>query len=188
MLAGGLGRRMAAGRDEVDKGLVELDGLPLAAHVAARLAPQVDTLRISANRNRDRYRALGFETVGDLLPGQPGPLAGIHAALENMQVDWLAAAPCDAPRVPADLVERLRAAAREAHARVAVARSGGRAHWTHLLLHRDLRGAIESFLLEGGRPVRDWCARQRCAFADFEDEDAFFNVNTPADLVRIASR
>ena len=37
VLAGGQGRRMGG----VDKGLVELDGRPLVAHVIARLAPQV---------------------------------------------------------------------------------------------------------------------------------------------------
>ncbi len=43
----------------VDKGLVELDGRPMVAHVLARLAPQVGEVLINANQNLDRYRALG---------------------------------------------------------------------------------------------------------------------------------
>jgi molybdenum cofactor guanylyltransferase len=47
VLAGGLGRRMGG----VDKGLVELDGRPMVAHVIERLSPQVGTIVINANQN-----------------------------------------------------------------------------------------------------------------------------------------
>ena len=47
VLAGGQGRRMGG----VDKGLVELDGRPMVAHVLGRLAPQVADLLINANQN-----------------------------------------------------------------------------------------------------------------------------------------
>ena len=51
VLAGGQGRRMGG----VDKGLVELDGQPMVAHVLARLAPQVGDVLINANQNAERY-------------------------------------------------------------------------------------------------------------------------------------
>ncbi len=65
ILAGGLGRRMGGS----DKGLQEFRGRPLAAWVAERLAPQVDELLISANRNGERYAALGHRVIGDRIPG-----------------------------------------------------------------------------------------------------------------------
>ena len=59
VLAGGQGRRMGG----VDKGLVELDGQPMVAHVLARLAPQVGDVLINANQNLERYAAFGYPVV-----------------------------------------------------------------------------------------------------------------------------
>ena len=61
VLAGGQGRRMGG----VDKGLVELGGEPMVAHVLARLAPQVGDVLINANQNLERYRAFGHPVVAD---------------------------------------------------------------------------------------------------------------------------
>ena len=77
VLAGGQGRRMG----NVDKGFVELDGRPLVAHVIERLAPQVTTLVINANRNAERYAVFGYPVVADAIGGFAGPLAGLHAGL-----------------------------------------------------------------------------------------------------------
>ena len=61
ILAGGEGRRMG----RADKGLQLLRGKPMAAWVLERLAPQVDEVLINANRNADRYAALGRRVVPD---------------------------------------------------------------------------------------------------------------------------
>ena len=63
----------------VDKGLVELDGQPMVAHVLERLAPQVDEVLINANQNAERYAAFGHPVVADAIGGFAGPLAGLHA-------------------------------------------------------------------------------------------------------------
>ena len=81
VFAGGQGRRMGG----VDKGLVELDGRALVAHVIERLAPQVGELVINANQNRDRYAAFGYPVVADVIPDFAGPLAGLHAAMAAAQ-------------------------------------------------------------------------------------------------------
>ena len=52
LLAGGRGRRMGG----ADKGLLLLDGKPLALHTLRRLRPQVATVLISANRNAAFYQ------------------------------------------------------------------------------------------------------------------------------------
>lgn len=77
LLAGGMGRRM----DGLDKGLVPLNGKPLAQHVIERLAPQVDALLVNANRSQDRYQAFGYPVVADHFKGFQGPLAGMEALL-----------------------------------------------------------------------------------------------------------
>ena len=74
LLAGGQGRRMGG----VDKGLVELHGRPMAAHVLERLAPQVDALLINANQNAERYAEFGHPVFPDEIGGFAGPLAGLR--------------------------------------------------------------------------------------------------------------
>lgn len=178
MLAGGRGTRMGG----QDKGLVELEGRPLAAHVLARLAPQVGALLISANRNLDRYAALGAPVVTDLPEHGPfaGPLAGIRAALAAIETPWLAVVPCDAPNIPLDLVHRLAAGLAGARASMAVA--GGRAHGLCCLLHASLRGSLDAALARGQRRVASWLASVGAQAVEFADADAFANLNAAVDL------
>lgn len=55
VLAGGRAERMGG----EDKGLIALCGRPMIYHVIERLAPQVECIRISANRNLKRYSLTG---------------------------------------------------------------------------------------------------------------------------------
>jgi len=61
ILAGGRGARMGG----VDKGWVMVNGKPLIVSVVERFAPQVGQLLISANRNVERYAALGIVVEDD---------------------------------------------------------------------------------------------------------------------------
>src|SRR4051794_25057924 len=106
VLAGGQGRRMGA----VDKGLQPLHGRPLVAHVIERLAPQVATIVVSANRHLDRYARFGHRVVTDEVADEvagavardAGPLAGLYAGLVACDTAFLVVAPCDAPFLPLD--------------------------------------------------------------------------------------
>jgi len=119
LLAGGQGRRMGG----VDKGLVELHGRPMAAHVLERLAPQVDELLINANQNAERYAEFGHPVLPDEIGGFAGPLAGLHAALTRAHHPLVVTVPCDSPFLPEDLVARLHDALRGAGADLAVAKT-----------------------------------------------------------------
>jgi len=177
VLAGGRGTRMGG----MDKGLQLLDGRPLAAHVIDRLTPQADRLWVSANRHLDAYAALGPTVLTDP-PGLEfaGPLAGMLAGLNAIPNDaWLLTAPCDGPRLPANLAERLLAAAREHGLAFAHA---AREHPTHALLHARLREPLAAWLNGGGRAVLGWMRSQPHGVAQFDDEAAFANLNTLADL------
>lgn len=179
ILAGGRGRRMG-GRD---KGLVELQGRTLVEHVLAGLRPQVGRILINANRNRERYATYGEPLVADALEGFQGPLAGVAAAMQAARTPWILTVPCDAPRVPPDLLARLaRALAREG-AELAVAHDGQRLQPLHALLAVALHASLQAFLEAGGREVHRWCARHRTAVADFSDRPELLrNLNTPGDL------
>lgn len=179
ILAGGLGRRMGG----VDKGMQLLDGRPLAAHVADRLAPQVDRLLINANRSQAAYAALGYPVFADEIPDFAGPLAGLHAALAASQTSLVVTAPCDSPFLPADLVGRLRAALLDAGGNIAIARAAGRLHPVFCLCRTALRPALASYLADGGRRVAQWCAGMGAIEVDFDDQpQAFQNFNTLREL------
>ena len=185
VLAGGQGRRMGG----VDKGLVELEGRPLVAHVVERLAPQVGALIINANQNLERYAAFGHPVVQDAVGGFAGPLAGLHAALAAARTAWIVTAPCDSPFLPADLVARLARAAVAQGATLAVARTFDQPHPVFALVRRDVRPHLDAFLAGGGRKIDAWYATLPVVEVPFDDEAAAFrNINTAAELAAAATR
>ncbi|MDK9705089.1 MAG: molybdenum cofactor guanylyltransferase [Sulfuritalea sp.] len=185
ILAGGQGRRMGG----VDKGLQDLDGRPLVQWVLDRLAPQVDTVLINANRNPARYAELGCAVLPDSIPGFAGPLAGLHAALSQAATPLLLTVPCDSPFLPGDLVRRLHAALAAEDAELAVARTGDQVQRAFCLARREVLGKLETFLASGERKVGLWHASLKLAEVAFDDEaDAFRNINTREDLADCAKR
>ncbi|MEW6413702.1 MAG: molybdenum cofactor guanylyltransferase MobA [Pseudomonadota bacterium] len=177
ILAGGRGSRMGG----ADKGLVEFRGRPLVEWVIDALAPQVDELVISANRNLERYAAYGHRVVADTLPDYPGPLAGVLAALDTVDARWLLVAPCDTPHLPADLALRLLGAACVEDVPLAVAADDSRLHHSCFLVRTDQRDGLAAFLATGERAVHKWQAGLASTVVRF-DAACFANVNRPQDL------
>lgn len=185
VLAGGRASRMGG----IDKGLVPLRGRPMIAHVLAALHPQAARVLINANRNRDRYAALGYEVVPDELDGFLGPLAGVAAGLKAATTPFVVTAPCDSPLIGPDLVARLAAALAREQADLAVAHDGEREHPVFLLLRRERLADLEAFLDAGGRKIDLWFARHRVARADFSDRpQAFVNINNAEEHARLEHR
>jgi molybdopterin-guanine dinucleotide biosynthesis protein A len=58
----------------------------------------------------------------------------------------------------------------------------------HSLLHASLRDSLAAFIAAGQRKVDRWTAQHRTVTVVFEDAQAFFNANTPADLERLHRR
>jgi len=178
LIAGGLGRRMGG----VDKGLMVMDGKPMASWVLERLRPQVGQVLINANRNLEEWRGYGEPVVSDAIGGFSGPLAGVHAGLLVCTTPWLVTVPCDSPFFPHDLVARLAAGAAAAGADLTVVRSEERLQPVFALLKRDLLPSLESFLQGGGRKIDRWFEEVKLAVVDFDDAAAFANINTPEEL------
>ena len=186
ILAGGLARRMGGG----DKPLRPLGGRPMLEHVLARLAPQCAALAINANGDAARFAAWGLPVWPDPVPGHPGPLAGILAALEEARLPFVVTVPGDTPFLPGDLVARLHAARAASGAAIACAASGGQAHPPVALWPRALAADLRAALLAGERKIDRWAARHGVALADWPAEpfDPFFNANTPAELAEAEAR
>ena len=174
ILAGGAGRRMGG----ADKALIQFGGETLLAQSIARLHPQVESLAIS-------YNGASLVTEFPILrdAARLGPLSGILAAMDWAQgADAVVSVAVDTPHFPCDLVPRLHLAG---DGGLAVARAA-RVHPTFGLWPLSLRGALKEFLASGVNPkVLDFCMAQGAAFADFPNEAAFANINTPLDLAAL---
>lgn len=182
ILAGGQSRRMGGG----DKGLLDLGGRPVIAHVVERLGC---ARAISANGDPARFAAFGLPVLPDPLPEFPGPLAGVLAGM-----DWAAAqgigaivtAAADTPFFPPDLARRLTAEAARTGALIVLAQGqtpqGMRRHpvfgWWSTALRDDLRAALAG----GLRKIVLWADAHGAAVVEFPGADPFFNINTPEDL------
>jgi len=177
ILAGGQARRMGA-----DKALLPLAGRPLLSHAIDRLEPQVAALAVSANGDPARLARFGLPVLPDDSP--LGPLSGILSGLRwaaGQGADALVSAPVDAPFLPGDLTPRLILAADGPG--LALARSGGRLHPACALWPVGLAPALAAFLALGAKPkVMDFAMAHSPAIADFPDDGAFANLNTPDDL------
>jgi len=174
-----MGRRMGG----IDKGLVELDGRPMVAHVLARLEPQVGAVLINANQNRERYAQFGYPVVADTVGGFAGPLAGLHAGMSEAKTPLVVTVPCDSPFLPLDLVARLATAIARDDAQLAVAQTLDQPHPVFALVRRNVLPHLASFLHDGGRKIDAWYGSLRVARVRFDDAvDAFRNINTAAEL------
>lgn len=185
ILAGGRATRMGG----QDKGLVELAGRPMIAHVLAALAPQVEWLVINANRNLDRYAGFGWPVVRDEDTGFLGPLAGLAAGLAAASTELVLTAPCDSPMLPPDLASRLHAALRAQEAEIAVPHDGERLQPVFMLVRREVQPSLEAYLHGGDRKIDLWFRQHRVAEVDFADlPDTFVNVNDPEERRSVEQR
>ena len=184
ILAGGAARRM----NGANKALLMLGGQTLLSHAIARLDPQVDRLAISANVDVARIAEHGFAVLPDETP--LGPLAGILAALRwagPLGATAVVSVAVDTPFFPPDLVPRLCLAAEASPSGVAIAHSTAD-HPTFGIWPVTLAPALTAFLASGVNPrVRSFTDAQSAALANFPDDRAFDNLNTPDDLARAAA-
>ncbi len=182
VLAGGRGSRMGG----VDKGLQLYRGQPLVQHALARLAPQVGPMCLNANRYPEVYRQFGLPLLADGVAEYPGPLAGFLAGLTHCQTPWLLTVPCDTPDFPLDLARRLGDALLACNADIALAATlqQGRPQPQPVfcLMRSSLRASLVDFIASGQGKIDSWTAQHARVQVLFDDAQAFFNINTLAEL------
>ncbi|MBA4254608.1 MAG: molybdenum cofactor guanylyltransferase MobA [Polaromonas sp.] len=191
VLAGGRGTRMGG----TDKGLQNFHGTPMALHTLLRLQLQqggwVGATLVNANRHLAAYEAFGAPVWPDTLADYAGPLAGFMTGLEHCETPWLLTVPCDTPRFPLDLAERMAQALVREGAEIAMAAApeedgNVRSQPVFCLLSTDLLASLVAFTQAGGRKIDRWTAQHRTVLVPFDqpgdDPRAFFNANTLADL------
>ena len=180
ILMGGQATRMGGG----DKGLLPLGDSTILSHVLDRLTPQVDRTALNANGDPARLQHLNLPILPDSIPDHPGPLAGTLAGL-----DWAAAlgathivtAAADTPFLPCDLVPQLLLAGGDTGFALAASPSGRQP--TFGLWPITLRDPLRQALNDGLRKIVQFTRAHGAGTAEFPDDTAFFNVNTPEDLL-----
>lgn len=191
ILAGGRGSRMGG----VDKGLQNFNGIPLALHTLMRLGPQVESVMVNANRNLSAYESFGASVWPDASADFAGPLSGFLAGLERAETPYILTVPCDTPRLPLDLAERLAEALVREDADIAMAAAPEtdehgqtqlRTQPVFCLMKIELSESLVKFTHAGGRKIDAWTAQHKTVAVPFDapsdDPLAFANVNTLSEL------
>ena len=185
ILAGGRSSRMGV----THKALLDLDGRPLLTHVIDRLQAHLAPLMLSCETADSEFDRFGLPVVADLLPRFRGPLSGLYSALQHLAEKGfnhgLVLCPCDAPFIPAELVQKLLDAEPGKEKPVVVISYQGVLQPTfslwqnhHLPVIREAvvsegRGGLKHMLTLLPHTVVEWAPAE---------PPPFYNVNTPAEL------
>ena len=177
ILAGGKSTRMGA-----DKALVELDGVPLASHVAGTLRSFLTTVVIVG-----RESPIGdLDVLPDRSSGISGPLRGLATALASVKATSVFLVAVDQPFMSPDTLKRLAGLASPDRAVVPVA-DGYRQVTTALYptswareaeQEADLQGSIQTLL--DRMPHRTVGPDEWQSWG--EDGRSWFSVDTPQAL------
>lgn len=185
ILSGGAGSRLGG----VNKGLVEIAGKPLAAHVYDRLAPQVDEVYVSANHDQAAYRQICTNIIHD----QPefyrdGPLAGLQSLIPHVaDDDLIQVVTCDVPLLPRDLVIVQQNYLRAHQLDAVWPFDGERDHYGLLMVKGRCLPQLTQLLRNQQRRIRDFLTQMNSDAVPFADPTAFINGNDSPALERIAT-
>lgn len=180
ILVGGASRRYGQ-----DKALAQLNGIPMAQRVAAKVAGQVSALAASGAERP------GFDlaVIPDDVP-HGGPLPALLSILtwaQERKFTLVATFSCDTPFLPSDLVMGLRRALdRECDCAVAI--HGGVTHPTCALWKTSSLPKIQAAYETGVRSLHGALSHLKAGYADFSQSadgpggSPFFNINFQSDM------
>lgn len=162
-----------------DKGALTLGGRRFVDIVIEALQPQAERILISAPHNYET----GFTHLPDRDDGPAGPAAGLWSALcwlgdNSSDTDGFLTAPVDGPFLPADLFEKLCAAAASA-----VARDDAGVHPTFAYWRiDDLKHVLQAAPVGEGLSLKTLAKKTGAREVLFPGERYFRNINTPEEL------
>lgn len=185
VLAGGLARRM----NKQDKGLVLFNNQAMITYALQAVAPVVDELFISANRNIEQYQQFNYPVISDASDDFAGPLAGVYAALNVCHHDVLLVMPCDSPFMTTGGLQTLLEERERSQADIAVAFDGERIHPVFIAIKSSLKNSLQNYLAQGERKIDRWFEQHHWVKVDFSANPEFFsNINTLQQLSELATK
>ena len=181
ILSAGESRRMGS----QNKALAILCGQTLVERVMDRLAPQVDRIIISGDRQLLGH--LPYDIIEDETGPHRGPLMGLHSVFQSslVQSEHLMMVACDGVFFPTNLVAKLHALVLENNADIGCIRYRGFPQPMFSLWNKRTAPSIACAVLEkrlGGFKLL--LASLRSVYLDWPENsiNPFFNINTPKDL------
>ena len=196
VLAGGRSSRMGGH----PKCLCSLGEGRIIDYLLARLSPQVDEILLNIAPGSSlveeifrhpTHRPAHISVVEDLYPSFSGPLAGIASSMQylrarNSPANWLLSVASDTPFIPSDLYSRFLQATRLHNNHVYVAQHNHQQQYVFALWNIALLPQLDAILRSNEKyRMQDILRSLQAITIDFSnsDENAFFNVNTPQDLI-----
>jgi molybdopterin-guanine dinucleotide biosynthesis protein A len=173
-----------------DKALIPFLGKALIERVLQRVAPLADEVLVTTNRP-ESYLFLGLPLFSDLAPGR-GALGGLFTALSAARHALVAVVACDMPFVSAALLAAERDLLADASLDAVIPQTEGGTEPFHAVYRRETcLPAIQAAIQAEKWRVDAWFPKARLRFLTLEevlrydpDRLAFWNVNTPEDLLQ----
>jgi molybdenum cofactor guanylyltransferase len=179
VLAGGGGRRIGG-----DKAMVELEGRPLVHYPLNVLRAVLDEVAVVAKQSTV-LPGLDVEVAIWLEPEEPRhPLAGVVHALRCARGQPVVVVAGDMPFVTRGLVAAL-SRERSRGAPIVVPRAGGRLRPLCARYEPRALGALAGCDLTA--PVSDAVGALNPRILEWPDEEPFFTVNSPEDILQAAA-
>lgn len=174
ILAGGQGKRVGYRQ----KALMPYQGQSLLSSILQCLTPQGVPIWLNVNADDSQYKAYQLPLFSDNYQGFLGPLAGMQAAWQWVESDWIVFVPCDNPSLPRQLIERLMQTYQQQPAPLIAVHDGERIQPLYLLMHRSMSPMLEKAIKNTHLSVFRWIQENPHSVADFSKENQLFqNLN-----------
>ena len=185
ILAGGKSSRMGS-----DKGLIEINGRPMTAHL-------IDTLQdlgiiTSIISNNSDYQQFGLPVLPDIIKDQ-GPLGGLYTAMRWTRTTNVLLLSCDMPFLGSEAITTLLEAIQPG--KIIAAQMNGRLNPMPAIYPSILEEKVKSLISEHKLQLCRWISEQNPVVVSLENgpkpdegnnfsyfEERFVNLNTPEDI------
>ena len=184
ILIGGKSQRMGGGI----KSFIKLNNKDIFSRILERITPQIEKIIINCNIKEKKLTNYGLPIIQDIKKGYLGPLAGIHTAMNwininEPKIEWLVTLPGDTPFIPFDLISRFKEKL-SSKSKIIIAQSANKNHPIIGLWHISLYKSLDEELTKGVRKIMSWAELHPIEYINFPISkfDPFFNINTKEDI------
>jgi molybdopterin-guanine dinucleotide biosynthesis protein A len=175
VLAGGIGRRIGG-----NKPMVELDGRPMLHYPLAVLHAVLGHVVVMCKEHTPLPDLGGMAPIWCEPELEFHPLIGVMAALRSAGRPILVCG-ADMPLVTPEVVDAIVRAPASGEAKAVIPRAAGRLQPLLALYRPEALPALEG--MDPAEPATDVVERLDPHVLDLDDDDAFFNVNAPEDVL-----
>ena len=184
IMIGGQSRRMGGG----NKSFIKFNGKTIFDRVAENITPQIKKIIVNCNDERKELLKYNFTIIKDIKKGYLGPLAGIHSAMNWLNIndfnaEWLITLPGDTPFIPDDLISNFKKKMISDN-KIILAQSGNKIHPVIGAWHLSLFKNLDNELNKGVRKILSWASLHKIDYVKYSINkfDPFFNINTKEDI------